>query len=52
MCVASGECSTSTGSNPERSDAVEDPLAGPEQEIGEVELQLVDDPGDERLPNG
>src|SRR4029453_10134165 len=36
----------------QRSDAVEDPLAGPEQDRGDVERELVDDPGDERLPNG
>src|SRR3954468_12527140 len=36
---------------PERSDAVEDPLAGPEQDRGDVERELVDDPGGERLPN-
>src|SRR5215212_1256759 len=40
------------GLQPERSDAVEDPLAGPEQDRGDVERELVDDPGDERLPNG
>src|SRR5215216_91341 len=33
-------------------DAVEDPLAGPEQDWGDVERELVHDPGDERLPNG
>jgi hypothetical protein len=27
-------------------DAVEDPLAGPEQDRGDVERELVDDPGD------
>src|SRR5439155_17913363 len=40
------------GLQPQRSDAVEDPLAGPEQDRGDVERELVDDPGDERLPNG
>src|SRR3954452_11329726 len=33
-------------------DAVEDPLAGPEQDRRDVERELVDDPGDERLPHG
>src|SRR3954470_13787240 len=33
-------------------DAVEDPLAGPEQNRGDVERELVDDPGDQRLPHG
>jgi hypothetical protein len=33
-------------------DAVEDPLAGPEQNRGDVERELVDDPGDKRLPHG
>src|SRR4051812_50188267 len=33
-------------------DAVEDPLAGPEQNRRDVERELVDDPGDERLPHG
>ena len=32
-------------------DAVEDPLAGPEQDRGDVERELVDDPGDKRLPH-
>src|SRR3954467_255047 len=36
----------------EGSDAVEDALAGPEQDWGDVERELVDDPGNERLPNG
>ncbi len=40
------------GLQPERPDAVEDPLAGPEQDGGDVERELIDDPGDERLPNG
>ena len=40
------------GLQPERIDAVEDPLAGPQQHWGDVERELVDDPGDERLPNG
>src|SRR5215208_7462724 len=40
------------GLQPERFDAVEDPLAGSEQDWGDVERELVDDPGDERLPNG
>src|SRR5664279_5887315 len=40
------------GLQPERLDAVEDPLAGPEQDWCDVERELVDDPGDERLPNG
>ena len=35
------------GLKPERLDAVEDPLAGPEQDRGDVERELVDDPGDE-----
>ena len=34
---------------PQRSDAVEDPLARPEQDRGDVERELVDDPGGERL---
>src|SRR5690242_21035559 len=33
-------------------DAFEDPLAGPEQDRGDVERELVDDPGDKRLPHG
>ena len=40
------------GLEPEGFDAVEDPLAGPEQDRGDVERELVDDPGDERLPHG
>jgi hypothetical protein len=30
-------------------DAVEDPLTGPEQNRGDVERELVEDPGDKRL---
>src|SRR4029450_7443710 len=93
MCVASGECSTSTGSNPKsptpskirspdpsRTGAmssvsssttpatsacrtVEAPPAmatpaspavprAPAQDRGDAERELVDAPGDERLPNG
>src|SRR4051812_9560910 len=33
-------------------DAVEDSLAGTEQDRGDVERELVDDPGDKRLPHG
>ena len=40
------------GLKPERLDAVEDPLAGSEQDRRDVQRELVDDPGDERLPNG
>src|SRR3954466_11079869 len=40
------------GLQPEGLDAVEDPLAGPEQDRGDVERQLVDAPGAERLPHG
>jgi hypothetical protein len=35
------------GLHPERFDAVEDTLAGPEQDWGDVERELVDDPGDD-----
>jgi hypothetical protein len=35
------------GLHPERFDAVEDTLAGPEQDSGDVERELVDDPGDD-----
>ena len=52
MCVASGEMQHLDGLEPEGSDAVEDPFAGPEQDRGDVEPELVDDAGDERLPNG
>ena len=52
MCVASGEMQHLDGLEPEGSDAVEDPFAGPEQDRGDVERELVDDAGDERLPNG
>src|SRR4051812_27890255 len=38
--------------HPERLDSVEDPLAGPEQTRGDVERELVDDPGDKRLTRG
>src|SRR5436853_4728638 len=37
------------GLKPERLDAVEDPLAGSEQDRRDVERELVDDPGNERL---
>src|SRR3954468_4880535 len=37
------------GLKPERLDAVEDPLAGAEQDRRDVERELVDDPGDEGL---
>src|SRR3954466_2824611 len=37
------------GLKPERLDAVEDPLAGAEQDRREVERELVDDPGNEGL---
>jgi hypothetical protein len=40
------------GLQPERFDAVEDPLAGPQQNWRDVERELVEDPGDERLSNG
>src|SRR4051795_10902239 len=38
--------------HPERLDSVEDPLAGPEQNRGDVERELVDDPRDKRLTHG
>src|SRR5438034_10991228 len=37
------------GLKPERLDAVEDPLAGAEQDRRDVERELVDDPGNEGL---
>src|ERR671935_1147603 len=37
------------GLEPERLDAVEDPLAGAEQDRRDVERELVDDPGNEGL---
>src|SRR5918999_4771252 len=37
------------GLKPERLDAVEDPLAGAEQDWRDVERELVDDPGNEGL---
>jgi hypothetical protein len=40
------------GLQPKRFDAVEDPLAGAEQDWRDVERELVDDAGDERLANG
>src|SRR3954468_19746107 len=38
-----------TGLKPERLDAVEDPLAGAEQDRRDVQRELVDDPGNEGL---
>ena len=52
MCVASGECSTSMGSNPRDSTPSKISLAGPEQDRGDIERELVDNPGDKRLPHG
>src|SRR5829696_5778386 len=40
------------GLQPERLDAVEDPLAGAEQDRRDVERELVDDPGSEGLAHG
>src|SRR3954451_24475593 len=40
------------GLEPERLDAVEDPLAGTEQDRREGERELVDDPGNEGLAHG
>src|SRR5262245_1962552 len=40
------------GLEPERLDAVEDPLAGAEQDRRDVERELVDDPGNEGLAHG
>src|SRR3954464_1836583 len=40
------------GLKPERLDAVEDPLAGAEQDRRDVERELVDDPGNEGLAHG
>ena len=40
------------GLEPERPDVVEDPLARTEQNRGDVEGELIDDSGDQRLPNG
>jgi len=40
------------GLQPERFDAVEDPLAGPEQDRRDVKRELVDDSRNERLPHG
>ena len=37
---------------PERLDAVEDPLTGAEQDRRDVERELVDDPGNEGLAHG
>src|SRR6059058_2386162 len=40
------------GLKPERLDAVEDPLAGAEQDRRDIERELVDDPGNEGLAHG
>src|ERR671928_274862 len=40
------------GLEPERLDAVEDPLSGSEQDRRDVQCELVDDPGDEGLAHG
>src|SRR5262245_43630065 len=40
------------GLQPERLDAVEDPLAGAEQDRRDVERELVDDPGNQGLAHG
>src|SRR5919107_342219 len=40
------------GLQPERLDAIEDPLAGAKQDRRDVERQLVDDPGNEGLAHG
>ena len=52
MCVASGEWSTSTGSNPRDSTPSKSRSPRPQQDGGHVEREFVDHSGGERLTDG